>query len=302
MSRTGGWRTRAATALAVLAAAALLAPAGALASGEVPPVTARVATYNMRAGSGSDGVYDLERTAAAVRALDADLVGLQEADVHWSGRSAWEDTVAELGRRLGMRTAFAPIYSLDPPTAGAPRREYGVALLSRHPILFVENHELTRKSTIFPGTPAAPMPGFLEAVVQVRGARAHVYVTHLDYRGDPTLRAVEVRETLDILAADPRGATQVLVGDLNAEPGASELEPLWTRLRDAWAVAPERTGEPGLTYPALDPVKRIDVVAVSSGVEVVDATTQHDPAHVPASDHRALVTTLRLPQGSENTR
>src|SRR6478752_5527608 len=92
-----------------------------------PPVVATFATYNIHAGAGSDNVYDLDRTAAAIRALHADVVGLEEVDVHWGDRSHWEDTVAALGRRLGMRTAFAPIYSLDPPAPGQPRREFGVA-------------------------------------------------------------------------------------------------------------------------------------------------------------------------------
>jgi endonuclease/exonuclease/phosphatase family metal-dependent hydrolase len=297
----------AATALAAGPSGAASADAGGVASAP-PPVTARFATYNIHAGAGTDNVYDLDRTAAAIRALDADVVGLEEADVHWGDRSHWEDTVAGLGRRLGMRTAFAPIYSLDPAAPGQPRREFGVALLTRFPLVSVENHDLTRLSTQDPNPVPAPAPGFLEAVVQAGGARTHVYVTHLDYRGDPSVRRLQVADTLRILDEDPEGATQVLLGDLNAEASAPELAPLWTRLRDAWSVAPVRDGEPGLSYPAVGPTKRIDVVSVSSAVEVLDASTQHDPALVPASDHRAVVATVRLPlpshrpEGSENSR
>ena len=193
----------AAALVAAAATATAVAPAGAEAAvpavPPVPPVRAVVATYNIHAGAGSDNVYDLDRTAAAIRALDADVVGLEEADVHWGERSRFDDTVAELGRRLGMRTAFAPIYSLDPLTAGAPRREFGLALLSRHPIVAVENHDLTRLSTQDPNPVPAPAPGFLEATVQIGGARAHVYVTHLDYRGDPTVRRLQVADTVAIL-------------------------------------------------------------------------------------------------------
>ena len=129
----------------------------------VPPVEARLATFNIHAGTGSDNVYDLDRTAAAIAALDADVVGLEEADVHWGDRSDWQDSVAELARRLGMQSAFAPIYDLYPLAEGAPRRQYGVALLSRHPIVAVENHDLTRLSTQVPSPVPAPAPGFLEA-------------------------------------------------------------------------------------------------------------------------------------------
>jgi len=248
--------------------------AGASASA-VPPARAVVATYNIHAGAGSDNVYDLDRTAAAIRALDADVVGLEEADVHWGDRSRWEDTVSGLGRRLGMQAVFAPIYSLDPATPDAHRREFGVALLSRHPVVAVENHDLTRLSTQDPNPVPAPAPGFLEATVQIGVA---------------------------ILDEDPAGANQVLLGDLNADASAPELAGLWTRLRDAWAVAPAHDGEPGLSYPAIDPTKRIDLVATSPGIDVVHATTAHDPALVGASDHRAVAATVLLDQGSESSR
>ena len=275
--------------------------AGASASA-VPSARAVVATYNIHAGAGSDNVYDLDRTAAAIRALDADVVGLEEADVHWGDRSRWEDTVSGLGRRLGMQAVFAPIYSLDPATPDAHRREFGVALLSRHPVVAVENHDLTRLSTQDPNPVPAPAPGFLEATVQIGGARTHVYVTHLDYRGDPTVRRLQVADTVAILDEDPAGANQVLLGDLNADASAPELAGLWTRLRDAWAVAPAHDGEPGLSYPAIDPTKRIDLVATSPGIDVVHATTAHDPALVGASDHRAVAATVLLDQGSESSR
>lgn len=201
-----------------------------------------------------------------------------------------------------MQSAFAPIYDLDPLAEGAPRRQYGVALLSRHPIVAVENHDLTRLSTQVPDPVPAPAPGFLEATVQIRGARTHVYVTHLDYRGDPTVRALQVRDTLRILGEDPEGANQVLLGDFNAGPRAPELQPLWGALQDAWAVAPERAGALGLTYPATAPTKRIDFVTASPNTTVLRAQTQDDPTHILASDHRAVVATVLLNQGSESSR
>jgi endonuclease/exonuclease/phosphatase family metal-dependent hydrolase len=282
--------------LAVAATGTLL-PA---ATAAPPPVTARFATYNIHAGAGSDNVYDLDRTAAAIRALDADVVGLEEVDVHWGARSGWQDVATELATRLGMQVAFAPIYSLDPPAPGQPRREYGVAVLSRYDIVDVDNHDITRLSTQVPDPVPEPAPGFLEATLQVRGARTHVYVTHLDYRGDPTVRSLQVADTRRILAEDPPHANQVLLGDFNAEHDAPELAPLWEVLQDAWAVAPVRTGEPGLTYPAVAPVKRIDFVSSSTNTVIVHASTQDDPTTLPASDHRAVVATITLNQGSES--
>ncbi|WP_411081791.1 endonuclease/exonuclease/phosphatase family protein [Streptomyces sp. cmx-18-6] len=269
-------------------ASAAGAPAG---SHPVRAVPLRVATYNIHAGAGMDDVFDLDRQTAALRSLDADVIGLQEVDRHWGGRSEWRDLAAELAERLRMHVFFAPIYSLDPAEPGGPRAEYGVAVLSRYRIESAENHEITRLSTQNPGPhPApAPAPGFGEVVVRVKGLPVHVYVTHLDYRPDPAVRVAQVADTRRIMGVD-RGR-EILLGDFNAEPGAPELAPLWERLTDADPGAP--------TFPARDPVKRIDYVAVSKGggarggIAVRDAWV---PASV-ASDHRAVVADLELRRG-----
>jgi endonuclease/exonuclease/phosphatase family metal-dependent hydrolase len=283
-----------------LAVMAVPAPsAGANDQGRPSSVTVRVATYNIHAGAGQDNVFDLDRTAAEISSLNADVVGLQEVDVHWDARSQWRDTLQELGSRLHMQVAFAPIYDLDPPAAGQPRRQYGVALLSRHPIVARTNHAITRLSTQAPGSPPALAPGFLEAVVQIGGARTHVYVTHLDYRGDPTVRRLQVADTLRILAQDRPGARQLLLGDLNAEPAAPELAPLWQSLRDAWEQAPDASGA-GLTYPAATPTKRIDYVTASPNIAIVSAVAPADDLARIASDHRPVVATVQIPRGSGN--
>ncbi|MFE7055553.1 endonuclease/exonuclease/phosphatase family protein [Streptomyces californicus] len=243
---------------AALSGVLLAPPAAAVTTPRPSPgggVPLRVATYNIHAGAGPDGVFDLDRQVAELRSLDADVIGLQEVDRHWGARSAWRDLAGELARRLRMHVSFAPIYSLDPAEPGGPRAEFGVAVLSRHRIVKAENHEITRLSTQDPNPVPAPAPGFGEVVVRVRGLPVHVYVTHLDYRPDPAVRVAQVADTRRIMAED-RGP-KILLGDFNAEPAAAELAPLWKELTDADPGAP--------TFPAQAPVKRIDFVAVSKG-------------------------------------
>jgi endonuclease/exonuclease/phosphatase family metal-dependent hydrolase len=284
-------------ALSILVAA-LLGGAGLLvaptAAGATTPaarqVRVRVLSYNIFHGAGADGVFDLSRTAAAIRETGADIVGLEEVDQHWDDRSQWTDEAAELGAMLGMRSFFAYIYDLPPVTPGQPNRRYGLAILSRYPIVHAENHWITRLSTQDPNPTPAPAPGFPEAVVNVRGALVHVYATHLDFRSDPSVRQMQVRDTLAILAQDRPHAQQVLMGDFNAGPDAPELAPLWERVTDAWTVAGEG---PGLTYPAEQPTKRIDYVTVSPGIGVTSVSV---PTTL-ASDHRPVLASLTVTRG-----
>lgn len=51
-----------------------------------PEALLRVATYNIQAGAG-----DLRRIADEIKAMDADLVALQEVDVRWHQRSGFAD-------------------------------------------------------------------------------------------------------------------------------------------------------------------------------------------------------------------
>ena len=272
---------RTVTAVLALLAATLLATPAAADSARV----LRVMTYNMHTGIGTDGRADLGRIAEVIRDADVDVVGLQEVDVHWSDRSAYADQVAELARMTGMSAYFAPIYDLDPEPGRQERRRYGVAVLSDHPILSVTNHEITRWSTVDPDGDPEPAPGFAEVVVSVGGKPVHVYNTHLDYRPDPSVRQQQVTDTLEILRQDGPGARQVLLGDFNAEPAAPELAPLFAHGRDAWG-----TRDGGFTFPADDPVKRIDYVTVAGPMRVLNTSV---PA-VTASDHRPVVATVQL--------
>ncbi|MDN3351831.1 endonuclease/exonuclease/phosphatase family protein [Actinomadura sp. DC4] len=270
----------AAVAALLLGGAAVAPSAQATTPGEL---RLRVMAYNIQAGAGSDHVFDLERQARAIESEHPDLVGLEEVDVDWAARSDYTDEAAWLARRLHMHVFFGPIYDLPPDRVGAPDRRFGVALLSRFPILHAANREITRLSTQVPDPVPALGPGFPEVLVSAHGVPLWVYVTHLDYRGEPDVREAQVADMDKIM--DGRHGRKLLLGDFNAQPDDAELAPLWTRLTDAMTVAGQRTTP---TWPADVPAKRIDYVTYSPGLRALDA-------HVPdtlASDHRPVVTDL----------
>jgi endonuclease/exonuclease/phosphatase family metal-dependent hydrolase len=230
-------------------------------------------TYNIAAGHG-----DLAQIERTIRDSGAELVALQEVDVHWSERSDFADQATLLGQHLGMHVRFAPIYQLPAQVAGKPAREYGVALLSRYPIVHFTNHHITRLSTQEAAPTPTPMPGFLEARVQVHGITLRVFNTHLDYRADPAVRTTQVNEMLAIIGGVHEPT--LLFGDLNARPDAEELRPLINRFRDLW----RESAEPGYTYPATAPDRRIDYILVSDHFEVRAARVLPPQA----SDHRGV--------------
>jgi len=229
------------------------------------------------------GQPDLRRTADVICSSGADVVGLQEVDVHWGARSSFADQAGALAAACGMEHRFGPIYTLPALEPGNPERRFGVALLSRLPIRSSANHLLTRLSTQVEGPPE-PAPGFLQVTVDVDGTPLEVFVTHLDFRPDPTLRRTQVEEMLAILGASERPT--VLLGDLNATPERDELAPLFARMRDAWTAG---TGA-GFTFPAEAPVRRIDYVFVEGPLTVLESGV----VETDGSDHRPVLSRLRL--------
>ncbi|SDM28686.1 endonuclease/exonuclease/phosphatase family protein [Sediminibacillus halophilus] len=256
------------------------------ASDEARQVPVRVMTYNMHTGIGSDGSYDLDRIANTIQASDADVIGLQEVDVHWAARSNFDDQLTELAETLNMHSFFAPIYDQDPLTKDEPRRQFGVAVLSKFPITSATNREITRLSTQDANPEPALAPGFADVRINAKGAHFSFFVTHLDYRADPFVRELQVDDMLRII---PETGSSVLVGDMNAGPSDPELQPLLNRFQDAWNGAGD-----GNTYPAASPQKRIDFILASQNVKLLHT----EVIQTDASDHLPVVSDLLLTRGN----
>ena len=263
--------------VALATAALLAASACASMQGAARSRALRAMTYNIQYGhEGLDSVADV------IREQRPDIVGLQEVDVHWNERSNFVDQAQLLAKSTGMNYRFARIYQLAGSDPSKPPREFGVAILTRHPILSFTNHVITRLSTQDENPVPKPLPGFLEATVDVNGTKMRVFDVHLDYRRDPAVRASQVADMLRYVGDS--AIPTLMFGDMNAYPDAPELQPLFGKFRDTWGYAQDS----GWSMPARDPRGKIDYVLTSNDFRVVKAWVPK----VYASDHLPVVVDL----------
>ncbi|MGC8838848.1 MAG: endonuclease/exonuclease/phosphatase family protein, partial [Anaerolineae bacterium] len=251
----------------VVGGSALLLPPPRLAA--APEASLRVVTYNIHRGFNAQGSLDVEGLARTLAEAQADLVGLNEVS---RGRllDGGVDVLLWLSHRLGMQAEF-----------GATVEElYGNALLSRYPIVGVQN---------FPFETYHSEPrGCLLSAVQMGTEQVLVMVTHLDHEEEAAPeRAAQVTELLSLWG---KRSPAILLGDFNAEPGAPELANLKA---EGWVdVAAALEGRPAPTFPSPTPVRRIDYIFVTPDMQPVDVSV---PSSL-ASDHLPVVATLRLPR------
>lgn len=230
--------------------------------------TLRVMSYNVHVGIGMDKQLDLRRIADVINRERPDLVGLQEVDVNVA-RTNRANQIAELARLTGMHGAFAPNLEYQ-------GGWYGVAVLSRFPILRIEHR-------LFDHLREAERRGCLRAEVEVGGRRLSFVTTHLDYQHRDN-RRFETEQLISILSGVL--APLIVAGDFNDEPTGDSYKLMLTRFADAWAAAPQQ--DDGLTYPADKPVKRIDYVFHSAPLRARRAWVVESLA----SDHRAVMAEL----------
>jgi endonuclease/exonuclease/phosphatase family metal-dependent hydrolase len=238
----------------------------------------RVATWNI-AGSRREGTgpVDLAAALAMVRALDADVLAVQEVDRHLS-RSDRAHQARAIAEALGHDAwwAYAPALVGDdfqplsgPDPGGAA---YGTLLLSRLPLEEVEQLR-------FPPAGGGEQRTALVGTVLVGSHPVTVAAAHLSNKQGPNAR--QLRQLQAVLAARP--APRLLVGDLNLPATA-----LLVASRRGWPGSGR-----GRTIPSSRPTRQLDHVL------------RHDPAGLlrprgarvvaaPVSDHRALVVDFDL--------
>lgn len=243
------------------------------------PGPIRVMVYNIHAGKDAAGIHNLERVAELLGSGDIDLVLLQEVD-RGTLRSGGEDQPRVLEERTGLDAVFGR-------TLDYQGGEYGIAVLSRLPVVGQRMRELVVEPRQERAGGSYEPRGVLLTTLRSGAGPLHVLNTHLDASRDDRYRLQEVEQLLHVAdSLRTLGGRVMIGGDLNAEPNSAVIARLldagW---RDAWTVC--GSGD-GLTFPADAPVKRIDYLFLSEGLQCRDAWVQRTTV----SDHLPLVIVL----------
>jgi endonuclease/exonuclease/phosphatase family metal-dependent hydrolase len=228
----------------------------------------RIVTYNVALAFGPDGRMNLAEVGDTLSQLAPDVVALQEVP-RGQLPAGGIDMLGWLGGELGMaHSAFQP---------AAPGALHGNAVLSRHPIVDVEQRWFGREGTALPR-------GAIAVLVEVPHAEPiWVIAAHLPPGGTTAQRTARVDTLVELWAGRPR---TVIAADLNTQPGTSIVERLVANgLSSSW----DPSSGPGHTYPADDPVARIDWILHTDDLMTTGAFVHPSTA----SDHRPLLAVIR---------
>jgi len=213
--------------------------------------------------------------------MRADVLCLQEAP-RWFG---WRARRRRLARDCGMRVV-------------AGGRVGGVAVLAGPAV-----RVLYARGIRLRWIPGLHWRAIALAVVEKDGERFAVCSAHLDLHGGARLwHAVQLMPLLE-RTARRYGARAVLGGDMNEHPGDPAWRYVTGRLADCFELGSvPGSGEPvlpgqgaGWTFPARNPVMRIDAIFVAPGAGTVVCGAAEACAEdlLGASDHVPVVADIR---------
>jgi endonuclease/exonuclease/phosphatase family metal-dependent hydrolase len=233
----------------------------------------RVLSYNIK-----ELKVDADAVRAVMRESAADVVAIQEATRHPTGRRR----MRRLAQSVGMRCVVS---------GGGPFGSFTTALFVRP--------ELAERLVRASGRPLRWKWWYRRARLVWPTRRGYAVVdtgdvavvsVHLGL--DPRERADHCRQ-LQAVVARLGPERCVVVGDLNEPPDGPAWAMLGEHLRDA-ALEPEDPRARDATFSVARPRRRIDAVLVGSAVEVVRVETVRSPAAMRGSDHFPVVADVRL--------
>lgn len=232
-----------------------------------------VVTYSIHRGEGVDERYSSIRIARTLEQYKPDLVALQEVDMG-TNRTHGDSQAVIIANHLGMFYAFGKTINL----MGG---EYGNAILSKYPILSVQNTDISPGET-------SERRGLLRVTVDLGFRTMRFYSTQfgimeeeVDYhskRVGKIFRMLNLNEPI------------IFCGNLSAEPYSPLLTPLMDQLLDLGTYFGNKTS----TYPTPLMTRRIDYILTNKYVQPVEYFVPRDTLTIKSSDHLPVVAKVRI--------
>ncbi|MHA2049204.1 MAG: endonuclease/exonuclease/phosphatase family protein [Promethearchaeota archaeon] len=237
-------------------------------------------TYNIHFGVGMDDLLNLERIAQNILSedIDPDIIGLQEVE---NGRMTSQglDMALWLAKRLNMYYFYVPAVN---------EHAYGVALLSKYPILSAKGYTI----------PSISLERVLiHGIVRLNETlEIDVFVTHLGLISWDENLTAQVNFVLQ-KTNEVNGTTKkILMGDFNLEYNSSQIAPIYTSFNDTLGGIPRPKTFPSVNLYG-ESTESIDYIFAAGYKDIVDGhvITDFIPGNSPAefgSDHLPVVSTL----------
>ncbi len=221
------------------------------------PTDLSVASYNIHKGVGTDRRRDLERTAAVISEIGADILALQEVDTRFGARSGLLD-LERIRHDLGL--------------IAIPLEQTGPAHGWHGNLLLVRNALVEQVHTL--NLPGFEPRGAIVTDMEVSGRPLRVVNTHLGLL--PRSRAAQARAIIDKVATLPDRPT-ILMGDLNE----------WWRNAAVFRTLQERfsLNAPQPSFPSRFPFLPYDRIMSCHKGLLQDVTPHDSPLARRASDH-----------------
>jgi endonuclease/exonuclease/phosphatase family metal-dependent hydrolase len=230
-----------------------------------PAARIRVLTWNIHAGIGADGRYDLARIMRLVERHAPDVVALQEIEAR--GRRESAQPFAILKAELGG-------HAVEAPTIMGADGYYGHMLVSRWPIHDAALHDVSywrREARCV-----------ISAMVAAPGGAFRVFSTHFGLRARE--RRWQAARLADRVAQI--GGPVLAIGDFNEWSWRGAVD------RALAPILPGRTRQ--RTYPARRPSFALDRIYCRPAAML--GTSWTDLASSEASDHLALIAEIEPPR------
>ena len=167
----------------------------------------KVVSYNIKALSYQGDKF--EAVADVLKAVDADIIGLQEVD-HYAPETGYKNQAKELAKALEAATGCTYYYHTA--TTGAKNNTYGHAIISKYPILSSEVFYFKDAPDKIDGDePRA----YSRHVLDVNGKEVIYYNSHLAQRG---IRQLDYMMKSSMEAEYDAGKYVLMTADFNMYP------------------------------------------------------------------------------------